>query len=82
MRVKSGRLTSTMAAELKSESGHVEDSNLAVLRDSYAVDENNEPVTVLGTMGQDPNEKQTLSARAWIILILCGVAQFQNTFIG
>ena len=47
----------------------------------YAVDENAEQVTVLGTMGQDPDAKQTISMRSWIIVILCGIAMFQNTYI-
>ncbi|BGP33028.1 hypothetical protein JCM10296v2_004817 [Rhodotorula toruloides] len=48
---------------------------------SYAVDETNTPVTVFGTMGQDPDEKQSISWKIWIIVALCCLAQMQNTFL-
>ncbi|KAH8658501.1 major facilitator superfamily domain-containing protein [Xylariales sp. PMI_506] len=32
-------------------------------------------------MGQDPNEKQAVSMQSWIIVLLCGLAMFQNTYI-
>ncbi|BGP71293.1 hypothetical protein NBRC10513v2_004662 [Rhodotorula toruloides] len=52
------------------------------VHDSYAVDETNTPVTVIGTMGQDPDEKQSISWKTWIIVALCCLAQMQNTFLG
>lgn len=54
----------------------------AAVLDSFAVNENDEQVTVVGTMGQDPNEKPKITKLAWVILALCTLAQFQNTFLG
>ncbi|KAK4051421.1 hypothetical protein OIV83_002905 [Microbotryomycetes sp. JL201] len=63
---------------------HLEDSRLAKLgpniHDTYAVNERNEPVTVVGTFGQDPNEKQHVSWRAYAIVFLCGLASFANVY--
>lgn len=52
------------------------------IHDTYAVDEANEAVTVVGTMGQDPDAKQTISWRTWVILLIFGLMQIQNTYIG
>lgn len=35
-------------------------------------------LTVLGTSGQDPNEKKTVGVTEYIILALSALAQFQN----
>ncbi|KAK4057264.1 hypothetical protein OIO90_001761 [Microbotryomycetes sp. JL221] len=64
---------------------HVEDPRLAGIAnidDSYAVNENNEPVTVVGTYGQDPNHKPNVPFKAYIVLLLCALASFQNVFYG
>lgn len=59
---------------------HVERS--AMVHDSYAVDETNTPVTVLGTMGQDPDhQNEKISWRVWVVVALCALAQLQNTYI-
>jgi hypothetical protein len=49
------------------------------VHDSYAVDETNNPVTVLGTMGQDPDAKQSISLKTWVIVALCCLAQMQKS---
>jgi hypothetical protein len=51
------------------------------IHDTYVVDENNVPMTVVGTFGQDPDEKQKVSWRVWVVVALCALAQLQNTFI-
>jgi len=48
--------------------------------DSYAVDAKDEQVTVIGTMGQDPDHKQPVSWRAWAIVSICALATFQVRF--
>lgn len=68
-----------MADADKSTEAHRE--HAAVL-DSFAVNERDEPVTVVGTYGQDPNAKPKISKVAWVVLALCTLAQFQNTFLG
>jgi hypothetical protein len=45
--------------------------------DSYAVDAKDEQITVIGTMGQDPDHKQPVSWRAWAIVGICAMAVFQ-----
>ncbi|THX01120.1 MFS general substrate transporter [Aureobasidium pullulans] len=50
--------------------------------DSYAVDSKDEQVTVIGTMGQDPDHKTPVSWRAWAIVAICALAAFQNTYFG
>ncbi|KAH8083141.1 major facilitator superfamily domain-containing protein [Filobasidium floriforme] len=49
---------------------------------SYAEDGAHRPVTVAGTMGQDPEQRPDIRWTAWAILFLCAMAQFQNTFFG
>jgi hypothetical protein len=44
---------------------------------SYAVEDGDEQVTVIGTMGQDPDHKAPLTWRAWAIVLLCSLATFQ-----
>ncbi|GAA6037989.1 hypothetical protein JCM8097_009528 [Rhodosporidiobolus ruineniae] len=51
------------------------------VHDTYAVDEHNLPVTVVGTMGQDPDHKQAIPWRAFVVVGLCAFAQLQNTYI-
>jgi len=66
-------------AEVKHTHEHVEH---AMIHDSYAVDETNEPVTVLGTFGQDPDHQtEKIGWRTWLIVALCALAQLQNTYI-
>ncbi|KPV74788.1 uncharacterized protein RHOBADRAFT_53726 [Rhodotorula graminis WP1] len=65
-------------SEVKHTHEHVEH---AMVHDSYAVDKDNTPVTVLGTMGQDPDHAERISWRTWFIVALCALAQMQNTFI-
>lgn len=60
---------------------HIPISHFAA-KGSYAIDDHNEQVTVLGTMGQDPNEKKPISWRTWAIVAITTLAVFQNTFIG
>ncbi|SGY34004.1 BQ5605_C002g01577 [Microbotryum silenes-dioicae] len=48
---------------------------------SYAVDDHNEQITVLGTMGQDPEHKSKIHWQSWAILALCALAQMQNTYV-
>lgn len=63
--------------------GHIEAAYPNVnIHDTYAVGSDNEPITVLGTMGQDPDAKQHIPWTAWIIVFFCGVAMVQNTYIG
>lgn len=50
--------------------------------DTYAVNEQNEQVTVAGTYGQDPEQKQHITWRTWVIVALCALATLQNTFLG
>ncbi|KAM0789204.1 hypothetical protein ACM66B_000049 [Microbotryomycetes sp. NB124-2] len=72
-------------AAVKPTTNHVEDPKLAHItniNDSYAVNEQNEPVTVVGTFGQDPNAKPHIPFKAYIIVLLCGLAQLQNIFYG
>jgi hypothetical protein len=38
-------------------------------------------LTVLGTENQDPDVKQHISLRSWLILALCVLGQMQNIFI-
>lgn len=67
------------SAEVKHTHEHVEH---AMIHDTYAVDEDNVPVTVLGTMGQDPDhQNEKISWRVWVIVALCALAQMQNTYI-
>ncbi|KAI4791494.1 MFS general substrate transporter, partial [Aureobasidium sp. EXF-8846] len=49
---------------------------------TYAVDAKDEQITVIGTMGQDPDHKQPVSWRAWAIVGICALATFQNTYYG
>jgi len=52
------------------------------VHDSYAVNETNTPVTVLGTMGQDPDhQNEKIGWRVWVVVALCALAQLQNTYI-
>ena len=68
----------------KSDQVHLELSSFpdAHVVDTYAVDSNNDQVTVLGTMGQDPDHRSPVHWRAWAIVALCALAAFQNTFYG
>lgn len=45
--------------------------------DTYAVDSKDEQVTVIGTMGQDPDHKTAVPWRAWAIVAICALATFQ-----
>lgn len=49
---------------------------------SYAVDPREGPVTVLDTMGQDPDTPQTIPFKAYIVILLMGIGLFNNTFFG
>ncbi|GFZ47214.1 hypothetical protein JCM24511_04957 [Saitozyma sp. JCM 24511] len=49
---------------------------------SYAVDKDGSPVTVLDTMGQDPNQAQTISFKAYVIIALIALGQFTNAYLG
>ncbi|WWC64330.1 uncharacterized protein I303_106940 [Kwoniella dejecticola CBS 10117] len=49
---------------------------------TYAKDPNGEPVTVLGTMGQDPNAKPKIPISAWIIVGLAALGQLNNAYLG
>ncbi|KAK4051413.1 hypothetical protein OIV83_002897 [Microbotryomycetes sp. JL201] len=72
-------------ASAKPTTSHVENPKLAHIpniQDSFAVNEQNEPVTVVGTMGQDPNQKPHIPFKAYVIVLLCGIAVFQNIFYG
>ncbi|GAA6018948.1 hypothetical protein JCM10207_009210 [Rhodosporidiobolus poonsookiae] len=60
---------------------HLENGESPAVLDSFAVDEHNVPMTVVGTYGQDPDEKQSVSWRTWAIVGLCALATLQNTFI-
>ena len=67
----------------KLESTHIEDAvNHAGYTKSYAEDGKTGPVTVLDTMGQDPEQRPDIPWTAWAIVFLCALAQFQNTFFG
>lgn len=48
----------------------------------YATNERKEQVTVLGTMGQDPDVKQKIPWKVWAVVGLCCLASFQNVFFG
>ncbi|BGP57389.1 hypothetical protein JCM8202_005031 [Rhodotorula sphaerocarpa] len=61
---------------------HLENAENRKLHDSYAVNERNEQITVLGTYGQDPDEKKIVSWRTLVIFGLCTLAQLQNTYLG
>lgn len=63
----------------KSTASHMEVSTFpdSHVVDSYAVDAKDEQVTVIGTMGQDPDHKQPVSWRAWAIVAICALATFQ-----
>lgn len=61
---------------------HLENAANRKLHDSYAVNERNEQITVLGTYGQDPDEKKIVSWRTLVIFGLCTLAQLQNTYLG
>ncbi len=52
------------------------------IHDSYVVGEDNTPVTVVGTFGQDPNHKPKIPWKSWAVLALCAFAQAQNVYIG
>ncbi|BGP25505.1 hypothetical protein Rt10032_c04g2089 [Rhodotorula toruloides] len=45
------------------------------VHDFYTVDETNTLVNVLDTMVQDPDEKQSISWKIWIVVALCCLAQ-------
>lgn len=70
----------------KIDSTHIEDIVQPAAYDgynkSYAEDGAHRPVTVAGTMGQDPEQRPDIRWTAWAILFLCAMAQFQNTFFG
>ncbi|KAG0663204.1 hypothetical protein C6P46_002793 [Rhodotorula mucilaginosa] len=61
---------------------HLENPEIRAVHDSYAVDKNDEQITVLGTFGQDPDEKKIISWRTIIVFALCALAQMQNTYLG
>jgi hypothetical protein len=63
----------------KSTASHMEVSTFpeSHVVDSYAVDAKDEQITVIGTMGQDPDHKQPVSWRAWAIVAICALATFQ-----
>jgi len=63
----------------KSAASHMEVSTFpdSHVVDSYAVDAKDEQVTVIGTMGQDPDHKQPVPWRAWAIVAICALATFQ-----
>ena len=61
---------------------HLENPEIRAVHDSYAVDKNDEQITVLGTFGQDPDEKKIVSWRTIIVFALCALAQMQNTYLG
>lgn len=60
----------------------IEDREEVHVEDSYAVDNDNNQVTVLGTMGQDPDHKSPVPWRAYAIIAICALACFQNTYYG
>ncbi|KAG9557648.1 MFS general substrate transporter, partial [Aureobasidium melanogenum] len=68
----------------KSDISHMEVSTFpdSHIVDTYAVDSKDEQVTVIGTMGQDPDHKAPVSWRAWAIVAICALATFQNTYYG
>jgi len=68
----------------KSDNVHMEISDFpeSHVKDSYAVDNSDEQITVLGTMGQDPDHRAPVHWRAWAIVSLCALATFQNTYFG
>lgn len=49
---------------------------------SYAVDPREGPVTVLDTMGQDPDTPQAIPLKAYIVIILMSIGLFNNVFFG
>ena len=78
----------TMSAQHDSEtdkkvhSTHIEDAVHHEDYKTYAEDPLRGPVTVLDTMGQDPDHRPHIPWTAWVILALCALAQFQNVFFG
>ena len=60
----------------------IEDHDGVHVENSYAVDNDDNQVTVLGTMGQDPDHKSPVSWRACAIIAICALSCFQNTFYG
>ncbi|KAK4051412.1 hypothetical protein OIV83_002896 [Microbotryomycetes sp. JL201] len=70
---------------MKSSSKHLEGADHAHVHQvdkSYAVDEEGEPVTVVGTMGQDPDHRPHVPLKAYLLVLLCGLAAFQNVYFG
>lgn len=65
----------------KAENLHVEDAYTTDSQPDFAQNKYGQ-VTVAGTMGQDPDHKPDIPITAWVILGLCALAQFQNTFFG
>ncbi|KAM0750503.1 MFS general substrate transporter [Meredithblackwellia eburnea MCA 4105] len=74
-------MSKSMASEEHLESSAASPQHVAQYQ-SFAVDEDGQQVTVLGTMGQDPEHKPKIPWISWVILGLCAVAQMQNTFVG
>ncbi|WWD19962.1 hypothetical protein CI109_104435 [Kwoniella shandongensis] len=66
----------------KGEISHHELSTGDTPAESYARDDHGEPVTVLGTMGQDPNEKTKIPLSAYIIIGLVALGQMNNAYLG
>ncbi|KAM0789205.1 hypothetical protein ACM66B_000050 [Microbotryomycetes sp. NB124-2] len=69
----------------KSHTRHFEASDMAHINNvdnSYAVDDEGNQVTVIGTMGQDPDHKPHVPLKAYLVVLLCGVAAFQNVLFG
>ena len=81
-------LSTTMSAhhdndmDKKVASTHIEDAVHHEDYKTYAEDPLRGPVTVLDTMGQDPDHRPHIPWTAWVILALCALAQFQNVFFG
>lgn len=65
---------------IKHQAAHFEHADPA--HDSYAVDGENTPVTVVGTYGQDPDHKARIPWTSWAVVGLCAVAQAQNVYFG
>ncbi|KAK4057263.1 hypothetical protein OIO90_001760 [Microbotryomycetes sp. JL221] len=62
---------------------HIESAaHIPNVDNSYAIDKDGNPVTVVDTFGQDPEHKPQVSFKAYLIVLLCGLAAFQNVFFG
>ena len=61
---------------------HLENQGIHDLHDSYAVNERNEPVTVVGTMGQAADVRPKIPFKAFVVVFICALASFQNVFFG